>query len=41
MAQKGHNFSSDRWNALKFLKDFSKIVLLGVPMESLHTEEEV
>jgi hypothetical protein len=38
--EKGHNFWSDRWIALKFLQEFPEAVFLGEPMESLLVEEE-
>jgi hypothetical protein len=40
-AEKGHNFWSDRWIALKYLQLFPKPVFLVLPMESLLGEEEV
>jgi len=40
-AEKGHNFSSDRWIALKVLQKFLEAVFLVVPMESLLVEEDV
>jgi hypothetical protein len=39
--RKGHNFSSDRWIAHKFLLEFSEAVFLGVHVESLLDEAEV
>jgi len=33
--QKGHNFGSDRWIALKFLQEFPEAVFLGVDVELL------
>jgi hypothetical protein len=39
-AEKGHNFRSDRWIALKVLQKFPEAVFLVVPMESLLVEEE-
>jgi hypothetical protein len=41
MAQKDHNFWSDRWITLKFLQEFSDVVFFGVAMESLRGDEEV
>ena len=40
-AEKGHNFRSDSWNALKVLQLFPEPVFLEVPVESLHVEDEV
>jgi hypothetical protein len=40
-AQKGINFWSDHWIALKFLEVFPNVVFLRVAMESLLIEEEV
>jgi hypothetical protein len=40
-AEKGHNFWSDRWIAIKVLQYFPELVFLEVPMESLLVEEEV
>jgi hypothetical protein len=39
--RKGHNFSSDRWIALKFLQEFPEAVFLVVDVESLLGEVEV
>jgi len=39
--RKGHNFGSDRWIALKFLKEFPEAVFLGVDVESLLGEAAV
>jgi hypothetical protein len=39
--QKGHNFWSDRWIAIKFLLEFLESVLLGVDLELLLGEAEV
>jgi len=39
--EKGHNFLSDLWIALKVLHYFPEAVFLVVPMESLLVEEEV
>jgi hypothetical protein len=40
-AEKGHNFWSDSWIALKFLQEFTEAVFLVGPMESLLVKEEV
>jgi hypothetical protein len=40
-AEKGHNFWSDRWIALKFLQEFPEAVFLGELMESPLVEEKV
>jgi hypothetical protein len=32
----GHNFWSDRWIALKFLREFPDSIFAGVVVESLH-----
>jgi hypothetical protein len=32
---KNHNFLSDHWIALKFLQEFTKVVFLGVVIESI------
>jgi hypothetical protein len=39
-AQKGCNFFSDYWIALKFLEEFPEAIFLGVGMELLLGEEE-
>jgi len=39
--EKGHNFWSDRWIAMKVLQYFPEAVFLVLPMESLLFEEEV
>jgi hypothetical protein len=39
--QKGHNFWSDRWIALKFLQEFLEAVFLVIDVESLLDESEV
>jgi len=39
--RKGHNFSSDRWIALKYLQEFPEAVFLGVHVELLLGELEV
>jgi hypothetical protein len=39
--RKGHNCSSDRWIALKFLQEFPEVVFLVVDVESLLGESEV
>jgi hypothetical protein len=39
--RKGHNFWSDRWISLKFLKVFPDTVFLGVEVESLLGEAKV
>jgi hypothetical protein len=39
-AEKGHNFWSDRWIALKVLQSFPEAVFHVVPMESKFDEEE-
>jgi hypothetical protein len=39
--EKGHNFWSDRWIALKVLQVFPEAVFLLVRLESLLVEEEV
>jgi len=39
--RKGRNFGSDRWIALKFLKEFPDAVFLAVDVESLLGEGEV
>jgi hypothetical protein len=41
MAQKGHNFWSDRWIAQKLLQEFQKPIFLVVAMELLLGDEEV
>jgi hypothetical protein len=41
MAQKGHNFLSDRWIALKFLEQCPEAISFEVVMESQRTKEEV
>jgi len=41
IAEKGYNFWSDRWIALKVLHYFPVAVFLEVTMESLLVEEEV
>jgi hypothetical protein len=38
MAQKDHNFWSDRWITLKFLQEFPDVVFFGVAMESLRVD---
>jgi len=38
---KGHNFGSDRWIALKSLKEFPDTVFLGVDVESPLDQVEV
>jgi len=40
-AQKGHNFWSDYWIALKFLLGFPEAVFIGVPMEWLLGDKDV
>jgi hypothetical protein len=40
-SEKGHNFWSDRWIALKVLQYFLEAVFLILPMESLLVEDEV
>jgi hypothetical protein len=40
-AEKGHNFWSDRWIALKFLQGFPEAVSIGVAMEWLLENEYV
>jgi hypothetical protein len=40
-AQKGHNFLSDRWIALKFLQEFPEAVFFGVLIEWLLGDEDV
>jgi hypothetical protein len=40
-AQKGHNFWSNRWIALKFLQVFLEAVFFGVAMESILGDGEV
>jgi hypothetical protein len=40
-AEKGCNFWSDRWIALKVLQYFPEPIFLEVPIESLLVEEEV
>jgi hypothetical protein len=40
-AEKGHNFWSERWIALKVLQVFPEAVFLLVRLESLLVEEEV
>jgi len=40
-SEKGNNFWSDRWIALKFLQEFPEAVLLVGPMESLLVKEAV
>jgi hypothetical protein len=37
--EKGHNFLSDHWIALKILNEFLHVVCLVVPKESLLVEE--
>jgi len=39
--EKGHNFWSDRWIAMKVLQYFPEDVFIVLPMESLLDEEEV
>jgi hypothetical protein len=39
-AQKGYNFCSDRWIALKFLQGFREVVFFGVVMEWLLVDED-
>jgi hypothetical protein len=39
--RKGHNFSSDRCIAFKFLQDFPEAIFLVVDVESLLDEAEV
>jgi hypothetical protein len=41
IAEKGHNFWSDRWIAHKVLQKFPEAFFLVVPMESLLVEEDV
>jgi len=41
MTKNGHNFSSDRWIALKYLHEFTDAVFLRVAVESLISDEEV
>jgi len=41
IVEKGHNFWSDRWIAMKVLQEFLKAVFIVLPVESLHVEEEV
>jgi hypothetical protein len=38
-AQKGHNFWSDRWIALKYFLEFLEAVFLGVGVESLLSDK--
>jgi hypothetical protein len=38
-AEKGYNFSSDRWIALNVLHEFPEAVVVVVPTESLVVEE--
>jgi len=38
--EKGHNFWSDRWIAMKVLQSFPEAVFIVLPMESLIVEEE-
>ena len=40
-AQKGHNFLSGRWIALKIFQEYLKVFFHWVAMESLLGEEEV
>ena len=40
-AQKGHNFCSDCWIALKFLQGFPEAVFVGYAMESMFSDEDV
>jgi hypothetical protein len=40
-AQKGHNFSSNRWISLKCFQEFPKVFFLVEALESLLGEEEV
>jgi hypothetical protein len=40
-AQKGYNFCSDRWIALKFLQGFPDAVFVGVVVESMFSEKDV
>jgi hypothetical protein len=40
-AEKGYNFLSDRWIALKYLQYYPEARFLGLPVESLLVEEEV
>jgi len=39
--EKGHNFWSDRWIAMKVLQQFPEAVFIVLPMESLLVEEDV
>jgi hypothetical protein len=39
--RKGHNFSSDRWIALKFLQELPDTIFLVVDVQSLLGEAEV
>jgi hypothetical protein len=41
IAEKGHNFWSDRLIALKFLQEFPEAIFLVVPMDSLLVELKV
>jgi hypothetical protein len=40
-AEKGHNFRTDRWIALKVLQQFPEVVFLEEPTKSLLVEEEI
>jgi hypothetical protein len=40
-AQKGYNFCSDHWIALKFLQGFPDAVFVGVVVESMFSEKDV
>ena len=40
-AQKGYNFCSDCWIALKFLQGFPDAVFVGVVVESMFSEKDV
>jgi len=39
--RKGHNFSSDRWIALKFLQGFPDAIFLAIDVQSVLGEAEV
>ena len=39
--EKGHNFWSDRWIAMKVLQSFPEAVFIVLPMESLLVKEDV
>jgi hypothetical protein len=41
LVRKGHNFRSDRWISLKFLREFPDAVFLVVDVESLLGDAEV